>query len=261
MGLRPLDLDDWLIVDEGYETEMALKAELRAERPDQVFQARNGSEEAGGEALELIAEWVGRRHGDLAAPPPLETRHPLDQAGRLVQEDLCLMTAQAEGYRLEAASVCFPSHWRLADKMGHSLAAIHRPVPHYPGELERRVDTFFERLRPERPVVRRNLSIHDHDDLFRPEPHESADSFAPDPSGIDQVWLRSERQTLRRLPTTGSILFTIKTQQCPAAVLATRPDVAHALAERLASVEAERRTLGQPIAFPAWLESWLNDLA
>lgn len=43
-------------------------------------------------------------------------------------------------------------------------------------------------------------------------------------------WLRSERQTLRRLPRTGAILFTIKVQIAPASVLLHRPDVAARLA-------------------------------
>jgi len=161
-------------------------------------------------------------------------------------------------YLLEAASLCFPSHWRLVDKMGRSVAAIHAPVPHYADELAARVDTFFDRLRPERPVVRRNLSIHSHDELFRPEPHESPSSFAPGVSGLDQVWLRSERQTLMRLARTDAVLFTIKTQQCPAAVLTQRPTVARALATKLAALEPELRATGETIPFPPWLVPWLQ---
>ena len=101
----------------------------------------------------------------------------------MVQEDLCVLVEHEGRYRLEAASLCFPSHWRLHEKLGRSLAAIHAPVPHYAEELEAKVDRFFDRLRVDRPVVRRNLSIHCHDDLYRPEPHESPDSFAPDRVG------------------------------------------------------------------------------
>ena len=32
--------------------------------------------------------------------------------------------------------------------------------------------------------------------------------------GVPELWLRCEYQTLRRLPDTGGVLFTIKTQQC-----------------------------------------------
>ena len=163
-------------------------------------------------------------------------------------------------YGLEAASVCFPSHWRLSEKMGRSLAAIHSPVTHYDHELEARVDHFFDRLRPEHPMLRRNLSIHNHDQLFRPEPHESPRSFAPDVSGLDQVWLRSERQTLVRLPRTGAVLFTIKTQQCPAAALTQRPDIAHALADKFASMESDIAVIGESRPHPTWFVEWLESL-
>ena len=163
-------------------------------------------------------------------------------------------------YTLEAASLCFPSHWRLHEKLGRSLAAIHAPVPHYAEELEAKVDTFFGRLRVDRPVVRRNLSIHCHDDLHRPEPHESPDSFAPDASGVDEIWLRSERQTLVRLPRTDAVLFTIKTQLCPVTALHHRPELAIDLAARLAAEQADLTTRGDTIPFPPWLIPWLEHL-
>jgi dimethylamine monooxygenase subunit A len=278
MGLHPLDLDTWLVVDDRYEAELALKAQLLAERHHEVFDARTGSEAAGQEVLELVRAWLTTHGGsDLPPPEPVPQPrrrdqhngtgsrggielHPLDEAGRLVQEDLCVMVASPESgtYLLEAASLCFPSHWRLAEKMGCSLAAIHSPVTHYDHELEARVDHFFDRLRPERPMRRRNLSIHNHDQLFRPEPHESPRSFAPDPSGLDQVWLRSERQTLVRLPRTGAVLFTIKSQQCPASTLAARPDIAHALARKYASWDHDSALTDEPRPYPVWFVDWLE---
>ncbi|MDR2983200.1 MAG: DUF3445 domain-containing protein, partial [Nocardiopsaceae bacterium] len=58
--------------------------------------------------------------------------HPLDLAGRLVAEDLCLMQASDHNdYRLVGASLCAPNRWRLDDKLGQPLDAIHAPVPGY----------------------------------------------------------------------------------------------------------------------------------
>ena len=101
--------------------------------------------------------WLATHHPD--APPDHReprrlgrARHPLDEAGRLVQEDLCVLVERTAATVLEAASLCFPSHWRLHEKLGRSLAAIHAPVPHYAEELEAKVDTFFDRLRVDRPV-------------------------------------------------------------------------------------------------------------
>jgi hypothetical protein len=48
--------------------------------------------------------------------------HPLDLAGRVVPDDLCLVQADADGVpRLVAASLCFPSRWRLGEKLGRPL--------------------------------------------------------------------------------------------------------------------------------------------
>ncbi len=53
---------------------------------------------------------------------------------------------------------------------------------------------------------------------------------SPRPEPPEGLWLRSERQTLRRLTSADVVLFTIRTQQVPLAALDERPDVAHRLA-------------------------------
>lgn len=281
MGIRALDLDGWLVLDDRFDAELDLKHRLLSVRPDDVFAARPDALDASTEVLDLVTAWLATHHPDLPPHPepvagtgPLGTdratgsggsgatgeRHPLDVAGRMVQEDLCVLLEHDGRYRLEAASLCFPSHWRLHEKLGRSLAAIHAPVPHYDEELAAKVDRFFDRLRADRPVVRRNLSIHCHDDLYRPEPHESPESFGPDARGVDQVWLRSERQTLVRLPRTGAVLFTIKTQLCPMTTLRQRPDLAVALANKLSAEQADLSSRGDTIPFPPWLIPWLEDI-
>lgn len=258
MGVRTLDLEQWLVRDDRFAEEMALKGHLLATRHDEVFAAQPGCADASREVLGLIRAWLLAHPGVAPTVPPDPGLHPLDAAGRLVQEDLCVLIAADGRYRLEGASLCFPSHWRLHEKLGRSLAAIHDPVPHYAEELAAKVDTFFDRLRMDRPVLRRNLSIHSHDELFRPEPHESTASFPTDPSGVDQVWLRSERQTLVRLATPGAVLFTIKTQQCPVTALRERPEIARALAAKLRAEHDDLAATGATIPFPLWLAGWLT---
>ena len=261
MGIRTLDLDDWLVVDDRYADELDLKRRLLSERPDDVFAARPRSprRQRGG----------ARADHPPGSPPTTPTCHPDPRGCRAGAAPVGCGGADGAGgplraararrpLRLEAASLCFPSHWRLHEKLGRSLAAIHAPVPHYAEELEGKVDRFFDRLRIDRPVVRRNLSVHCHDDLYRPEPHESPDSFAPDASGIDGVWLRSERQTLVRLPRTGAVLFTIKTQLCPVTAVRQRPDLAVALANKLSAEQADLASRGDTIPFPPWLIPWLE---
>jgi hypothetical protein len=219
MGLARIDERDWLLPDERRDVELALRARLIDERRDHVLQIHPGTDAASAELLSLIG----------SAPDGF---HPLEAAGRAVQEDLCVLLPDDRGQLvLGAACVCFPSHWRLGDKMGRSVVAIHGPVPHYEDELAAKVDGFIARLRPGTIVARRNWTIHELEDLFAP--------VAPPLQGVappDQ-WLRSERQTLRVLPASGAVLFTIKTQQVQ---LRDVPrDVARRLAARLRAEPAD----------------------
>ena len=86
----------------------------------------------------------------------------------MVQEDLCLMVRRDGAWHLDGAVLCFPSMWVLAEKLGHTVGDVHRPVDHYDTDLEARVDVFFDRLRVDRPVWRRNLSLKTTPALFLP---------------------------------------------------------------------------------------------
>jgi hypothetical protein len=231
MGTRGLEPVAWLLADDERAGDLAVKAELLAGRHDEVFAALDTPAVAAAsvEVLDLVVAATGQ--------DPDRSLHPLDASGRLVQEDLCLLIDRDGSPHLDAASLCFPSYWRLRDKLGRPLAAVHEPVAHYAEELAARVDRFIERLPVGRPVWRRNWSIHDDPAYFLPDP--TPPRAVPNPP--EGLWLRSERQTLRRLTTPGAVLFTIRTQQIPLAVLADRPDVAARLAAAISAWSAELR--------------------
>ncbi|MGH9275667.1 MAG: heme-dependent oxidative N-demethylase family protein [Acidimicrobiales bacterium] len=228
MGTRGLDPAAWLLADDDRDRELALKVDLLATRHEEVFAALDSPavDAASAEVLDLVVAAIGAE--------PDRNLHPLDAAGRLVQEDLCLLVLRDGSPHLDAASLCFPSYWRLRDKLGRPLADVHGPVAHYGDELAVKVDRFLLRLSPDRPVWRRNWSVHDDPALFLP------DSTAPREVSVpDELWLRSERQTLRRLATPDVVLFTIRTQQVPLAVLAERPEVARRMATAIAAWSPE----------------------
>lgn len=218
MGTRALDERRWLLPDGERDEQLAMKRRLLSERHDVVAASVPGAEAAAAETAALVAEVVG------AELDP--ERPPLEAAAVLVQEDLCLLVRRDGHWRLDAGVVCFPSMWRIADKVGLPLAAVHEPVPAYAEELAERVDRFLDRLRPDRPVWRRNWLVHDDPELHQPSPPEHRSA----PSVPDGLWLRSERQTLRRLPASGAIVFTIRTQQVPFAAVGDRPELARRLA-------------------------------
>ena len=77
----------------------------------------------------------------------------------------------------------------------------------------------------------------------------------------DRLWLRSERQTLRRLPATGAVLFTIRVQQTPFASLAERPDVAAAFAARIRAQPDELVEMNGLIVYREAVLAWLDGAA
>lgn len=260
MGLSRIADRAWLYPDDRRATELAERHRLLLEHHSEVVGTRPGTEEAGAEVLDLVLAWERDHRADLVGEPLATGVHPLEAAARRTQEDLVLMVPHADGYHLDAAVLCFPSHWRLADKLGGSAVEIHGPVPRYRHELAEKVDRFFDRLRPGVIVARRNWSVHDDPALFSPDP-----PVDPRPALVDEVggrlWLRSERQTLRRLPETGVILFTIRVQQAPFAQLAERPPVARALRQRITAQPADLTAMNGLAAHRDAVLAWLAKIA
>lgn len=136
MGLKPLSLPDWIEIGADALEQLTLKMQLLRDRPDDVFGSLPGSEAAQQEVFNLLIDHLLRyfpqhyqQQGDLIYHRITKQvwrisdfDAPLDLAGRLIQEDLCLMLPQ-NNYCLAAASLCFPSRWRLQEKLCHSRNA------------------------------------------------------------------------------------------------------------------------------------------
>ncbi len=212
---------DWLIADQFRPMELTLRQRLLDEQHDLVFAMNPNAEDAAAETLELVERWLS----DKGLPPAPAGYHPLEAAGRAVQEDLCLMVQRDGSWHLDGAVLCFPSFWSLTEKFGRPTIGVHQGVAHYDQELAPRVDRFFDRMRPSQIVWRRNLSVKPYPLLFVPLPKRAQPigDLTTTEDG-SPFWLRSEWQTLQRLPRSGAILFTIKLQLAPARVLMERRD-------------------------------------
>ena len=212
---------DWLIADQYRDMELALRIRLLDEQHDLVFAVNPNADDAAAETLALVEPWLR----DNGLPPPPEGFHPLEAAGRAIQEDLCLMVRRDGSWHLDGAALCFPSFWSLTEKFGRPTIDVHEGVAHYEDELASRVDRFFDRMRPGQTVWRRNLSVKPYPLLFVPLPKRAqpVGDLGTTEDG-SPFWLRSEWQTLQMLPRSGAILFTIKLQLAPASVLMDRRD-------------------------------------
>jgi hypothetical protein len=238
IGAEPLDPAQWIEPDANLGRDLALKDAILTTAFAASVRAEPGTLEAQRELRDLLVPHLLSRFPSLYTRPAAETvelptlgRHvrldgpemPLVACARLVQEDLCLMRRSDAGWRLAAGVLCFPSGWSLAEKIGGDLTQIHGPVPGFAGPMAETVGRMFDRIAPERPLVRWNWSIYGNDRL-RQEPGEDAawQRFAPD-EGVPQAHLRIERQTLRRLPASGDMVFTIRIHSDPLRDLARHP--------------------------------------
>lgn len=257
IGLKQLDPTTWIEIDESFDFQLAEKRRIHAEHARDVFVAEPGAEEAQAEVLALLAEHLPARFPEryrkdagrltVAGHPELDALEQsalpaLQKASLLVQEDLILMRRGEESWRLAAGSLCFPSSWVLTEKFGKPMSAIHEPVPGFgPGTRNAGlIDRMFDKLQVVQPVERFNWSIQAGDALYHPLSNvERIDRATgrlirfPDVEAAGRAFIRVERQTLRKLPKSGDILFTIRIHLDPIGLLKGRPDRA-ALAESFA---------------------------
>lgn len=191
MGLLRVDESEWLQPD----FDRQARADIFQRHPDSIC-ILPGASDAASEAAQLVAGT-----DDLGA------------AAAQCWEDLCVLeTEQAEGpYRLTAAAVGFPTDWHLSEKMGKPLSAIHEPIHGYAEQLSDGVDNFFRTLQAGQIFVRANWFVVAGDDWrYMPQdaPEVRFGHVSADNAG-ETLFLRCERQTLRRLARTGAVLFTI----------------------------------------------------
>ena len=243
--------------------QIALKTQLLAKHHQDVFSAMPNTNAAGDEVLAMVRQHLTKYHHDHAhgdhahddhphddrMAPADAGLHPLDRAARLVSEDLLLLAPFADAatddatvvkWHLVAASLCFPAHWVLAEKMGKPLAAIHDPVPHYDERLAGPVDRFFDKMTIGPISARMNWSLQIGTDLFTP--HRAQRQAAAGDLDNHQLCLRLENQTLRKLPQTGFVLFTIRTHIEPVSRWKHTPNALDDLAKMLNNMPRESQS-------------------
>ena len=258
MGLRTMNPEEWIEIDEHYDAELVQKRDLLDQRRAEVFAALPQGLDASQEVLTKLVDHLPARFPDrFPETIPIDgSRHPLEVASRLVQEDLAVMSPQDGQWILTAASICFPSRWDLAVKIGADMHGIHRPVPHYEERIGAATDAMFDKLTPDRPVWRINWTVLDSPELFQPsatgrkartQKRWTAEEFGA------AMYFRTERQTLWKLPKSGAILFTIRTYRESLSSLDRRyPEFREHLGQTLVTTSAATRQ------YKGWAPMWAD---
>lgn len=219
-GVMPLEMGDWLVTDEVFAAQMALRDRMLAENRAAVYAMTPGAAGAGAALLALILDHLGpgyaREPGAVIRPDgvrvALDADPPLITAARLVQEDLCLHQPGPDGeHVLTGAVLCFPASWSLDEKIGRPLSAIHAPVAVYDAQMAARVQRLFDAVRPGRPLWRQNALIYADPALHQPR-REAAPRRDP-----PEAWryLRSEKQCFVRVPDSDAVVFSIHSYVVP----------------------------------------------
>ncbi|CCH42019.1 hypothetical protein BN7_1558 [Wickerhamomyces ciferrii] len=155
--------------------------------------------------------------------PPKELLHCLS---RFIEEDFILMFPDPKGhntdeYIFKGGVFAFAAGFDPIERFQKPLTEIHGPVPEYRTKLRSQMNKFFEKLKPGLFVKRNNWSIQTHNKIFvidanKGTEDEEIKSLNPDHLDFKrQVYFRSERQVLTRLPKTQSIVFSIRTYLTP----------------------------------------------
>jgi len=254
MGLAPIPESSWLpakICKDEYQRKLmllsskraAVLGELAAYRPD----------------IDAIADGVRNALLARGYPERPETdSHPLARAALLVPDDLCVLAREAAGWRLVGACLCSPSYWRLADKLGRPLPAIHAPVQGLEQRLGPAIARFLDNLPVGRCFARRNWNIHRTAERFHPEPEDWRSP--PGPAECDGLYLRSEQQSFRKF-SPHELLFTIDVSVYRLGDIRGYPEAAADLLAAIGAMTAVERTSFGYRHHGAALETWLRTVA
>ncbi|KAL5364956.1 hypothetical protein BJX96DRAFT_168709 [Aspergillus floccosus] len=242
MDVRKLDVQNWLTIDKNYMDEHQVRSQLLAREKRKVLQCLPESYDACLEALEEVVEFLCQRFGSMFERKVAgdqttvynkmtgetfvfggekgDGMDPLEIAVRLTMEDLSILMKNADDeYYMAASASLFPVGWTVQERIGWTISQLHNPVPLWHQQVANSVSNsnwhrFLARLTPSSPMERSNYFVEvkrPDEDLFeilyRPT---TLSEDNPNPSPEDIV-IRRERQTFRRLPRTGAIVFGVKT--------------------------------------------------
>ena len=207
---------------------------------------------------------------------------PLHLCARIVQEDLILLRPSrpesdtSSAYHMAAAAVVF-SFSGLDEKLGKPVEFIHAPVPGFEEQLRKTLNLFFEKLlKIEQPLWRNNWVVTPESGGLLDTPNygtADADSTRqlqdekaspPTRDEFERMFLKVEYQTIRRLPRSGNLLFTVKMMVDRLRELEKVPRAAACLAKSIRGMSPSMRAYkgignGEDATYEAVLQ-YLDDI-
>ncbi|MEQ3745361.1 MAG: DUF3445 domain-containing protein [Henriciella sp.] len=214
-GLKPITPADWLSPDTEVREWLNDKRLLIKMMRDKV-----SAGDINGAAAEELLPLVMKATDET---PNQKMPTALEEAASMVTDDLCILEEEGRGdWRLTAGVLCAPTFWTLPERIGLDLGGLHGPVPGGDPELASRIGRIFTGLKPGAILERFNWTVQASDKRYTPE-RPSADG-----KSVSDLYLRVERQTIRKLERTGAVVFTIRICVDPLVPILREPHVREA---------------------------------
>jgi len=245
MGLRSLEDALWIEGGDDLHQQILERVELAEHTRDVVYQELPGYRPAVEELVSRIAKNLSDFHHETYAVNKdsvtylpgnvrveLSSSDILLKLAAIIGEDLVVLAREDSEWKIVAGAVLYPSRWKLSEKIGKGMDAVHTPVPGFAEALAPYMTATFDKITSDRPVWRKNWSLHSTADLHQPTSIHAA-------ATPENYWWRTERQTLTRAACGEFLYFTIRNRAEPLKWIKDDPQSATFFAETLESLRPE----------------------
>lgn len=148
----------------------------------------------------------------------LSARDALEQLGRFVPDDLIFMKKFGEEYRVIGGNLAYPTHWDMDFALGKTITEIHEALPGTPESIasfSKMINGVLDRTLASKDVVRRNNWFIETDPRYALPAYQKSSFKGPQNITRENfetaTFFRTERQTMRGLPESKVVTFSI----CP----------------------------------------------
>ncbi|KAI0123968.1 hypothetical protein BJ170DRAFT_586016 [Xylariales sp. AK1849] len=252
MALMKMEPDYWVELEQNYFRRMKQRLELLEKHGEKVMFHTPGSELASRELMEMVLQFLCIRYPHyfqleeddtifrnrlLDKVTVIDSMHPLEVLFHHVPEDYAVMCRNENDgmYYLRSAMICSSVGWNIGAHKDKVLRRIHDNVPQWEEKMAFSVDRWVSKLPADQAAQRCSWGIEDWEAFFCPEDvPRSAFEHNPGACTVEDLQLRCDWQTLRRLPISGAVIFNFKAIFTPLVDLAAEPYIP-ALALRIIS--------------------------
>ncbi|KAF9001931.1 hypothetical protein BDQ17DRAFT_1243749 [Cyathus striatus] len=229
MALSAMEPDWWIELESTYRERLAQRKELFTQHGKAVVDLLPGSEGACRELMNMVVHFLCIRYPNefqlnetkmifynriLDTSTNVRNVEPLSFLLETIPEDfLITQLNQKTGlYHLTAGVSCSAVGWNMSSKIGRPLHQIHGPVPFYEEKLRNSMDRYFAKMPCNKPIQRGSWGLEIGQPLYlQPDDeHFAIRETQPENLKLDDIYLRVDWQTLRRLPKSQAIVFNFK---------------------------------------------------